>query len=179
MKTKPKFRAWYKPDFKTKDGALKFVQIKNNDGLWFKYSNDLKYSFDIPFMDSDWIVEQYTGLKDKNKREIYEGDIISYTPFNYSKYKNTIRVIPRMVNSFHWFEDFSDMLNLRGKCDICVIGNIHQNPELLKQLAFHIKKFKQDKSPYIVKPCSLEQFSDVYKFSKAIIKRIKSLKKKK
>lgn len=79
-------------------------------------------------------VGEFTGLKDKNGKEIYEGDVmeIPETEFN-------AEIIGRVL----FEEDAYYIIPLRGghlwglhwslrKHDAKIIGNIHDNPELLK-----------------------------------------------
>jgi len=86
-------------------------------------------------------VGQYTGLKDKNGKEIYEGDICFveiYDNFGtISKDECFYAKVVWMNNGFHlvdvngkiwteWMTDYNDSLE--------VVGNIYDNPELLKEV---------------------------------------------
>ena len=84
---------------------------------------------------------QYTGIKDKNDKEIYEGDIVELT--NTYKGMNTKSIVEIDFIDFtfagKWAEEYSPsgyMYNPLGSYNfpivtIEVIGNIYENPELL------------------------------------------------
>lgn len=112
-----KFRAWkswrkptmlYSGQFDIKwsaeDGRYQAIDRTRFDSQW-----------DMPLM-------QYTGLKDKNGKEIYEGDIVQLAQF-------IIEV--KWVNEFSRFTNKDDYTGFFPK-NIEVIGNIYENPELLK-----------------------------------------------
>ena len=79
------------------------------------------------------ILEQYTGLKDKNGKEIYESDILrTYGEYNIPENREVIYSkkgywIP-LVSVEYGHNTMDDYYSE----DFEVIGNIHENPELLK-----------------------------------------------
>ena len=84
------FRAIYKPDIVLGNGLLEdgliFYMKKENDELWFvsEGDSDLRYPFAIPFIDDDWVVEQFTGLYDVNGKKIFEGDVVAFNVQDYN-----------------------------------------------------------------------------------------------
>lgn len=80
-------------------------------------------------------VMQYTGLKDKNGKEIYEGDIVNYGD-NFSSLVIWDEFAVRETPGF-WLEERGDYGYLRFHTmtaytnPIEILGNIYENPELL------------------------------------------------
>ena len=76
-------------------------------------------------------IGQYTGLKDKNSKEIYEGDVLSWVQFNMNMTcmwdVNRTRITLKSPNGV---DDIG--LTIFNQNEFEVIGNIHENPELLE-----------------------------------------------
>lgn len=79
------------------------------------------------YSDNDLVVEQYTGLKDKNGKEIYEGDIVSYRGNNYQiKWcKASFAYIASSNNQYYWLSPSKSTV-------FEVIGNTYENPEMVE-----------------------------------------------
>ena len=77
-------------------------------------------------------VGQYTGLTDKNGKKIFEGDIVKneYEKGKYQYFKVLYCNRLYMWQVANKYEMLANLYNLIGKIEI--IGNIHDNPELLK-----------------------------------------------
>jgi len=94
---------------------------------WFIIDSKSGVSFPV----TPETVGQYTGLKDKNGVEIYEGGIVKVCNNN----KGFFEVI--FINAYvgGWVLKHKDLeivsLGARKETDVEIIGNVHQNPELL------------------------------------------------
>jgi uncharacterized phage protein (TIGR01671 family) len=84
-------------------------------------------------------IMQFTGLLDKNGKEIYEGDIVGAKPKK-GEYKTLIckivfnEIYARFEAQQFWKnrKEFISLSNEHGYYDYEVIGNIFENPELLE-----------------------------------------------
>jgi len=124
-----KFRAWDKGQ----NRMLDVFSMSLIDGaITFKRPASKNDSFNILVLPDNIDLMQYTGLKDKNGKEIYEGDIIQDTD------SHEIGQVYWDNDSLCWQALFDDndswgFVSQKGKDNHCeVIGNIYENPELLE-----------------------------------------------
>lgn len=97
------------------------------------YGGCLSFKLTDDIDDNRLVFEQYTGLKDENNTEIYEGDVVKYDGLIYSiKYQLSRFMLcaPRKM-SICLSELMYDCDTNRLNCEI--IGNIHVNSELLEE----------------------------------------------
>lgn len=112
-----KFRAWDK-----EDKTITYFDFFDYTGFLY----DL-YSAEQWNEKDKYIFQQFTGLIDKNGKEVYEGDIIKYNEYSNYGIRKMTEVVKFLDGGFQPF----------CECDFYVknykiIGNIYGNPEFLK-----------------------------------------------
>ena len=102
----------------------------------YVYTNENKILTDL-FSFDDVKIIQYIGIKDKNKKEIYDGDIFKYNHhkgYNVETFIGSIfrhDTLPKYITKPRDLFD-ADEIEVDVVPYLEVIGNIHQNPEVLK-----------------------------------------------
>lgn len=119
-----KFRAW--------DGQKMYFtdhgdigRTRDGEFEWSPYCFVIDWPQIIGSPDVDtWKVMQYTDVKDRNNSDIYEGDIVQFPASD-----KTAKVIFK-EGRFLFTTDGKSDFGIGSNCK--VIGNIYENPELLK-----------------------------------------------
>ena len=118
MSKEIKFKAWDDKKLQSIDGHPELGDILQGKGGWRNLT-----------------IMQYTGLKDKRGKEIYEGDVIKREPcvvYGDSEH-NPLTVVGWMNGTYCLIEKGVpiDTLESNNEEDMEVIGNIYKNPNLL------------------------------------------------
>lgn len=122
-----KFRAWEINWLNKETG-----QPQGRMMQWEDIRDDFAY---IQNVTSHFILTQYTGLKDTNNKEIYEGDIVRCS-HDYDNYINCFVAWREHLAGFYYVDkscedkQWLSMITMFNASEE-IIGNIYENPELL------------------------------------------------
>lgn len=133
-----KFRAWDNKNeaylYDVQNASDMFSNVKYENGENADYDEEC---FD-DFLDNEqYIVEQFTGLKDVNGKDIYEGDIVhgyDQEPDRDDGYiGSSVTDVVNFKYGAFWIGDSWYKVMVMTPPIVEIIGNVHTNPELLEE----------------------------------------------
>lgn len=135
MNDRFKFRGYWYNDTQKEWWVFNEPEFITGDGTAEIWSDSEGGAYPELFSGAELHLCQCTGLKDKNGKLIYEGDIVNIWCKNLTK--NQISEVKfceeRAAFTFDYFTDYGNIVPCTmEKTEIEVIGNIYENPELLE-----------------------------------------------
>jgi uncharacterized phage protein (TIGR01671 family) len=126
---------WYEPVFEAYKGLLFELLLTTSGELCERSMQGFTHESRFP---GKYVIQQYTGLKDKNGKEIYEGDIVQ-SVYEWETYdgdaycEKSILKIGEVVFEYGEWRVKDQVLPLYkwDRKTLEVIGNLFENPELL------------------------------------------------
>jgi uncharacterized phage protein (TIGR01671 family) len=128
-----KFRVWCKDK---NEWEKDLIMLTPNGGILHKDHN----GFTMPCKPETHIVQLFTGLLDKNGKEIFEGDVVNGRCRKDSQggiavFRNALVKWDDNYGGFEIDSAVNAISDNLGECrELEIIGNVFENPELLKEL---------------------------------------------
>lgn len=126
---------------------IKFrIWVPKHKDMHYEPVNGLTMPINLIFQDYDEgvVFMQYTGMKDKNSKEVYEGDILEIESYDMQSDDEENDGWTKKIKVVEWDDNYCGFKPFCWSCSCedrfyaykfrnpLVIGNIYENPELLK-----------------------------------------------
>ena len=138
----PKFKAY---DLTENEWInIRTIGLSDDGGLWYIQAwddneNDIDPPYFEEYLGKTWVLLQSTGIKDKNGKEIYDGDILKVFvlrdmgPIAKVIFKNGMFGIEDDMHGYGYDKGLYSLDQILSLRDAEIIGNIYQDKHLLEE----------------------------------------------